>query len=66
MQYVQWGNSLVQNTSVIGENRNFLGEEDLLRQRKVIIEVLDEPNCIELMSNFILSKPLLWNEDIGT
>lgn len=51
---------------VIGENRNFRGEEDLLRERKVIIEVLDEPDCYKLMNNFILSKPLLWNEDIGT
>ena len=50
---------------VIGENQNFLGEEDLLRSRKVFVEVLNEPNCIELMSNFIRFKPLLWNEDIG-
>lgn len=51
---------------VIGENRNFLGEEELLRNRRVIVEVLNEPDCIELMKNFILSQPLLWNEDIGT
>ena len=50
---------------VIGENRNFMGEEDLLRNRNVTVEVLNEPNCIELMSNFVLSQPLLWNEDIG-
>ena len=51
---------------VIGENCNFLGSEDLLRDKKVIVEVLNEQDCIELMRNFILSKPLLWNEDIGT
>ncbi len=51
---------------VIGENRNFLGEEDLLRNRKVIVEVLDDQNCFKLMSDFILSKPLLWHEDTGT
>ncbi len=51
---------------VIGENRNFLGEEDLLKSRNVIVEVLDEPKCIEIMNDFILSQPLLWNEDIGT
>ena len=50
---------------VIGENRNFLGEEDLLKARKVIVEVLSDRDCIEMMRNFILSKPLLWNEDIG-
>ena len=50
---------------VIGENRNFLGEEELLRKRNVTVEVLNEPDCIEIMRNFILSKPLLWNEDIS-
>ena len=50
---------------VIGENHNFLGEEDLLKSRNVTLEVLNEPDCIEIMRNFILSKPLLWNEDIG-
>lgn len=51
---------------VIGENQNFLGEEDLLKSRNVTVEVLNEQDCIEIMRNFILSKPLLWNEDIGT
>ena len=51
---------------VIGENHNFMGEEDLLRNRNVTVEVLNEPNCLEIMKNFILSKPSLWNEDIGT
>ena len=51
---------------VIGENQNFLGEEDLLRDRNVVVEVLNDPDCIKLMNDFILSKPLLWNEDIGT
>ena len=50
---------------VIGENHNFLGEEDLLKSRNVTVEVFNEPGCIEIMSNFILSKPSLWNEDIG-
>ena len=51
---------------IIGENQNFLGEEDLLRDRNVVVEVLNDPDCIKLMNDFILSKPLLWNEDIGT
>ena len=50
---------------VIGENLNFLGEEDLLRTRNVTVEVLNERECIEIMRKFILSQPLLWNEDIG-
>ena len=51
---------------IIGENVTFLGEEDLLRSRGVIVEVLQEPRCIELMRNFIRANPSLWNEDIGT
>jgi cytosine deaminase len=50
---------------VIGENRTFTGEEDLLRSRGVQVEVLQEPGCIDLMRNFIAANPGLWNEDIG-
>ena len=51
---------------VIGENVTFLGEEELLRNRGVIVEALQEPRCIELMRTFIRENPSLWNEDIGT
>ena len=51
---------------IIGENVTFLGEEELLRSRGVLVEVLQEPRCIELMRNFIRENPSLWNEDIGT
>lgn len=50
---------------VIGENRTFLGEEDLLRARGVVIEVLQDANCIGMMERFIAASPGLWNEDIG-
>jgi cytosine/creatinine deaminase len=50
---------------VIGENRTFLGEEDLLRSRGVTVEVVDDPRCVELMTRFIAANPELWNEDIG-
>jgi cytosine deaminase len=50
---------------IIGENRTFLGEEDLLKSRGVVLEVLQEPACIEMMSEFIREHPELWNEDIG-
>ena len=50
---------------VIGENRTFRGEEDLLRSRGVAIELVQDPACIELMSRFIREHPQLWNEDIG-
>ena len=50
---------------VIGENRTFMGEEDLLRSRGVEVEVLGDDTCIALMRAFIADKPTLWNEDIG-
>lgn len=50
---------------VIGENRTFMGEEELLRSRGVQVEVLQNEECIALMSRFIEERPELWNEDIG-
>jgi cytosine deaminase len=50
---------------VIGENRSFLGEEALLASRGVLLEVLQEPRCIELMRQFMDRQPGLWAEDIG-
>ena len=51
---------------VIGENQTFMGEEDLLRSRGVETVVLQDPDCIAMMTDFIESNPSLWNEDIGT
>ena len=50
---------------VIGENRTFLGEEDLLRSRGVEVQVLQDAECIQMMTDFIRDNPSLWNEDIG-
>ncbi|MBA3234113.1 MAG: nucleoside deaminase [Propionibacteriales bacterium] len=50
---------------IIGENRTFMGAEDLLRLRGVEVVVLDDPACVALMEEFIASDPQLWNEDIG-
>src|SRR5262245_33111054 len=50
---------------VIGENQTFLGEEALLRSRGVVLEIVQDPTCIDLMREFIRSNPQLWNEDIG-
>ena len=50
---------------VIGENKTFLGEEELLKSRGVDVEVIDSEACIELMNRFIEKDPQLWNEDIG-
>jgi cytosine deaminase len=50
---------------VIGENRNFLGAEHLFHEAKVDLIVLDDAECMEMMSSFITQHPDLWNEDIG-
>ena len=50
---------------IIGENKTFMGAEDLLRANGVEVVVLQHAECIEMMENFIAAKPELWNEDIG-
>jgi len=50
---------------VVGENDTFMGEEDLLRSRGVLVEVLQDNDCIQMMRSFINECPELWNEDIG-
>jgi cytosine deaminase len=50
---------------VIGEHRTFLGEEALLRERGVAVEVLNDPAIAAMMAEFIRANPALWDEDIG-
>jgi creatinine deaminase len=50
---------------VIGENRTFLGDEELLRTRGVQVDVVQDAECIALMTAFIRDRTELWNEDIG-
>jgi len=50
---------------VVGENVTFMGDETYLKSRGVEIEVVNSPECIDLMTRFIADQPALWNEDIG-
>lgn len=50
---------------IVGENQTFMGEEQLLRERGVEVQVLQDAECIQLMRDFIEAQPALWNEDIG-
>lgn len=50
---------------VIGENQSFMGEEELLISRGVEVEILQDPECLDMMRRFIAEQPHLWNEDIG-
>jgi cytosine/creatinine deaminase len=50
---------------VIGENVTFQGPEEYLRSQDVKVEVLQDPDCIQMMRDFIKARPELWHEDIG-
>jgi cytosine/creatinine deaminase len=50
---------------VVGENRTFQGPENYVRSRGVVVEIVDDRECYELMQQFIAAYPGLWNEDIG-
>ncbi len=50
---------------VIGENRSFVGEEEWLRSHNVVLEVIQDEECMAMMKEFVQAHPELWNEDIG-
>lgn len=50
---------------VVAENKNFMGEEELLKSRGVEVIVVNDERCTAIMAEFIREKPELWNEDIG-
>ena len=50
---------------VIGENKTFVGAEDLLGRAGVQLDLLQDSECIGMMRDFISKNPDLWNEDIG-
>lgn len=50
---------------VIGENQTFQGPESYMRSRGVQLDILNDPECIRLMQEFIAARPELWHEDIG-
>jgi len=50
---------------IIGENKTYMGEEELLKSRGVEVHVLNNKTCIDMMENFIENHPKLWDEDVG-
>lgn len=50
---------------IVGENQTFFGAEDYLRAQGIQVDVIQDPQCIRLMRQFIDNYPELWNEDIG-
>ena len=50
---------------IIGENKTFQGPEAYVKSRGVQLTVVNHPDCVKLMEDFIRARPELWNEDIG-
>jgi creatinine deaminase len=50
---------------VVGENQTFTGAEDYLRGNGIEVEVVQDPDCIDIMRRYIAQNPSVWNEDIG-
>ncbi len=50
---------------VIGENKTFMGDEEILKASDVELIVLQDTTCIDMMTEFIKNNLGLWNEDIG-
>ena len=50
---------------VVGDKVNFAGSPEFLRSHGVEVELLNDPCLVEMMGDFIRSRPELWNEDIA-
>ena len=50
---------------IVGESRTFPGAPEFMRSHGVEVLDLSDPECVEMMEEFIREKPELWNEDIG-
>ncbi len=61
------GASLLYNIPkiVVGENITYQGPEEYLKSRGVIVDVVNNVECVKMMKKFIAENPELWNEDIG-
>jgi cytosine/creatinine deaminase len=50
---------------VVGEDVNFLGGQDWLAEHGTEVVVLEDPDLIGMMADYIRVNPEVWNEDIG-
>jgi cytosine deaminase len=50
---------------IVGESVNFAGAPRYMRSRGIEVVDLHDPECIDMMGQFIREHPELWNEDIG-
>ena len=45
--------------------QTFLGAENYMRNQGIQVDVLQDAECIQMMTTFVNANPQLWNEDIG-
>ena len=50
---------------VVGDDQNFLGGQDWIAEHGCDVTVVNDPELIAMMAEFIEGNPALWNEDIG-
>ncbi len=50
---------------VVGEDQNFPGNIDFLRDHGVDVVLVDDAECKDLMARFIAERPDIWYEDIA-
>lgn len=50
---------------IVGESKTFSGAREFMESHGVEVIDLENKECIDMMTQFILDKPELWNEDIG-
>jgi cytosine deaminase len=49
---------------VVGEDQTFGESRAFLESHGVEVEILNLPECVQMMQDFIQAEPTLWNEDI--
>lgn len=49
---------------IVGESKTFSGAREFMQSHGVEVVDLNLQECIQMMEDFIVEKPELWNEDI--
>jgi len=50
---------------LVGDDKNFMGGQDWVAEHGAELHVMNDPELIKIMGDFIEANPELWNEDIG-
>ncbi len=50
---------------LVGDDKNFMGGQDWVAEHGAELHVMNDPELIKIMGDFIEANDALWNEDIG-